>query len=106
RHREPHERVGPAADRFVQQPEQRDPVVRLADGPRRQGQAVQLQRSRGIGSGIMLNRLRRSTDEGFGLMEVVVAMSIFGVMAAAALALIVRSLDVTRGNSQRVAASN
>jgi prepilin-type N-terminal cleavage/methylation domain-containing protein len=49
---------------------------------------------------------RRRDDAGFGLMEVVVAMAIFGITVSAVLGIILSTLKVTRSNSQRVAASN
>lgn len=54
----------------------------------------------------MLTTPRQDDDAGFGLMEVVVAMTIFGVTVSAVLGIVLSTLKVTRSNSQRVAASN
>jgi prepilin-type N-terminal cleavage/methylation domain-containing protein len=45
-------------------------------------------------------------DDGFGLMEVVVAMAIFTVFVMAALGLLVRTTDVTRDNGRRNVGTN
>ena len=47
-----------------------------------------------------------SDDQGFSLIEVVVAMVIFAVMVTATLGILVKTLDVTKGNAHRVAAAN
>ena len=47
-----------------------------------------------------------SDDQGFSLIEVVVAMVIFAVMVAATLGILVNTLDITRDSSHRVIAAN
>jgi len=48
----------------------------------------------------------RDDDRGFSLIEVVVAMVIFGIMVTAALGILVNTLSVTKDNAHRVAAAN
>lgn len=45
-------------------------------------------------------------DEGFTLVEVLVALVIFVIASTAAITLIIRTLDVVRGNSDRILAAN
>ena len=54
----------------------------------------------------MRQRHREAPDAGFTLLEVVVAMVVFTVMASVALGLLVRTTGVARGNIQRTAATN
>jgi prepilin-type N-terminal cleavage/methylation domain-containing protein len=49
---------------------------------------------------------REATDDGFTLMEVVVAMAIFTIFVMAVLGLLVRTTDVARDNSRRNAGTN
>ena len=49
---------------------------------------------------------RRTDDQGFSMVEVIIAMVVFAVMVSAALGIIVQTFDVTRDNANRVAAAN
>ncbi|GAB4067613.1 hypothetical protein GCM10028777_24130 [Angustibacter speluncae] len=53
-----------------------------------------------------LDAVRTSGEDGLSLVEVVVAMVVFAVMAAAALGVVVRTTGVASANASRVAAAN
>jgi prepilin-type N-terminal cleavage/methylation domain-containing protein len=51
-------------------------------------------------------RIRRGEDEGFSMIEVVVAMVVFALLASVTLGIILRTTDVASSNAKRVAAAN
>ena len=53
-----------------------------------------------------MSKIRRGDDGGFSLLEVVVAMTVFTVMATVSLGILLRTTDAARGNIERTQATS